>query len=82
MYNMIMQKIPHKKYFLQIKDYIMLLLGIVSLTYLLNFTFGIVEILPDTLPFIGNIDEVLVTGVLVSVLEYFNINITSWFKRT
>lgn len=70
------------KYFKNPKDYIMLLVGIFATLYLINFGFGIIEILPDTLPFIGNVDEVLVTGVLISVLEYFDINITQWFKRS
>ena len=71
-----------KSFFTQPKDYGMLVLGIVSVVYLLNFTFGFIEILPDTLPFLGNIDEALMTGLFISVLQYFNINITGWFKRT
>ncbi len=71
-----------KNFFTQPKDYGMLVLGIVSIVYLLNFTFGFIEILPDTLPFLGNIDEALMTGLFISVLQYFNINITGWFKRT
>lgn len=63
------------------KDYGMVVLGIFSVLYLLNFSFGVVEFLPDNLPLIGNIDEVLVVGVLVSVFEYFGINVTRWFKR-
>lgn len=69
-------------YFTQAKDFGMLALGIVAGLYVLNITFGVVELLPDNLPFVGNIDEALVTAVLVSVLQYFNINITHWFKRT
>lgn len=69
------------KLFSKPKDYGMLFLGIISVVYLLNFTFGFIEFLPDALPFIGNIDEVVVTGLLISVLQYFNIDITGWFKR-
>jgi hypothetical protein len=70
-----------QKYFTQPKDYFMLFLGLISLIYLLNFTFGGIELLPDILPIIGNIDEAFMTTLLLSVLHYFNINITSWFKR-
>lgn len=74
------KKIP-QKYFSKPKDFIMILLGIISVLYVLNITFGVVEFLPDNLPFVGNIDEALVTAILVSVLQYFNINVTNWFKR-
>lgn len=70
-----------RKFFTQPKDFGMLFVGIISVLYVLNITFGIVEILPDNLPFIGNIDEALVTGLLISVLQYFDINVTQWFNR-
>ena len=71
-----------KKMFSQPKDYGMLVLGIISILYLLNFTFGLVEILPDTLPILGNLDEAFMTALLVSVLQYFDIDPTKWFKRS
>jgi hypothetical protein len=76
-------KINHKdkKFFSTAKDFGMLFIGIISTAYLLNFTFGFIEFLPDALPFVGNVDEVLITGVLISVLQYFGIDITKWFKR-
>jgi uncharacterized membrane protein YkvA (DUF1232 family) len=56
-------------------------LGIISVIYLLNITFGVVEFLPDNLPIVGNIDEALITAILIAVLQYFGINITQIFKR-
>ena len=70
-----------KKYFTRSKDFIMLALGIISIIYLLNFTFGVVEFLPDAIPFIGNIDEVIITGLLLSIFKYFNIDVINFFKR-
>lgn len=70
-----------KKYFTQPKDFFVVFVGILSFLYVLNITFGVVEFLPDNLPFVGNIDEAMATAVLVSVLQYFNINVTNWFKR-
>jgi uncharacterized membrane protein YkvA (DUF1232 family) len=42
-----------------------------SLIYLLNPTAGIFELIPDNIPFIGNIDEGLASFILYSSFEYF-----------
>jgi len=52
-----------------------IVLGVISVTYLLNFSFGFAEILPDVLPVVGHIDEALAFYILLSVLEYFGISI-------
>ena len=71
-----------KRYFSRKKDFFMLGLGILSILYLLNFSFGWVEFLPDALPLVGNIDEAIATGLLLSVLNYFNLDITGFLKRS
>ena len=71
-----------KRYFSRKKDFFMLGLGIFSILYLLNFSFGWVEFLPDALPLVGNIDEAIATGLLLSVLNYFNLDITGFLKRS
>jgi hypothetical protein len=50
--------------------------------FLSNLTFGIVEI-PDNLPFVGNLDEVLASAILFSCLSYLGINVvpTRWSPR-
>jgi uncharacterized membrane protein len=70
-----------KKYFSQPKDFLVCILGVLSIIYLLNFSFGFFEFLPDTLPVLGNIDEAVATYVLYSSLVYFGIDINSLFKR-
>jgi len=45
---------------------------VVSILYLANLTFGILEI-PDNLPIIGNLDEVFFSGVLFASLARFGI---------
>ena len=45
---------------------------IVSVLYLANLTFGILEI-PDNLPIIGNLDEVFFSGVMFASLARFGI---------
>lgn len=44
-------------------------LGLVSLVYILNPTAGIIELLPDGLPLIGNLDEVGATLLLMKSLK-------------
>jgi len=50
--------------------------------FLSNLTFGFVEI-PDNLPFVGNLDEVLVSAILFTCLSYLGINVvpTRWQPR-
>jgi len=46
------------------------LLALVSIVYLLNPTAGIFELLPDNIPFVGNVDETLAAYILYSCIEY------------
>lgn len=39
--------------------------GIIALIYLINPTAGIIELIPDNLPIIGNLDEVGATLLLI-----------------
>jgi hypothetical protein len=48
------------------------LLGLVGLVYMLNPTAGILELLPDNLPIIGNLDEgVAFMFIWASLVEFF-----------
>ena len=38
---------------------------IIGIVYLLNWGFGVFEIIPDNLPFVGNIDEGVAGGLVV-----------------
>lgn len=49
-----------------------LLLGVV---YLVNPTAGVVELIPDVLPFVGNLDEATATGLVIWGLSYYGIDI-------
>ena len=70
-----------QKYFHKPKDYFVALLGIVGVLYMLNFGFGVFEILPDNLPVVGNVDEAFALFLVYSSAEYFGWNIKSIFKR-
>lgn len=51
--------------------------ALISGVWLLNFTFGIGE---DSLPIVGNLDEVLATTILIYCLSILGVN-TSWLTR-
>lgn len=47
---------------------------LLSVIYLLNLTFG-VDLLPDNLPIVGNIDEATATGILLACLRYLGVDV-------
>lgn len=63
------------------KNILMLLLGVASVIYLLNPGAGVFEVLPDNLPFVGNLDEAAAVGLLLMCLKYFGIDLTRFFHR-
>lgn len=67
-------------YFNNSKDYLVFFAGLIAVIYLLNFSFGFLEFLPDTLPVIGHVDEALAGWLLYSSLVYFGIEIKTLFN--
>lgn len=47
------------------------LLTLLSVVYLLNPTAGFFELIPDNIPFIGNIDEGVAAFVLFKSVKYY-----------
>jgi hypothetical protein len=64
-----------------VKNSIVLLLGLLSVIYLLNLGAGFFELIPDNLPFIGNLDDALALALLVMCLQHFGINLPEIFRR-
>jgi len=46
-----------------------------AVLYLLNPTGGFIEFLPDNLPFVGNLDEVGITGLLIYSLRVLGVEV-------
>lgn len=46
------------------------LMGVISLLYLSNPTGGLMEIIPDNLPVLGNIDEAAMTAILIYSVKF------------
>jgi hypothetical protein len=56
------------------------LTGLLAALYLINPTAGFFELLPDNIPFLGNLDEATATMILIAVLRYFGIDLTRFFN--
>ena len=59
----------------------MVLAGMLAFIYLLNPTAGFLELIPDNIPLVGNLDEATATMVLLASLRYFGIDLTEMFIK-
>ena len=57
------------------------LLGLFCAIYLLNPTAGFFELIPDTIPLIGNLDEAAAVATLLMCLKYFGFELPDFFRR-
>lgn len=65
-----------------IKHVIVFCLGILSALYLLNIGAGVIELIPDNIPIIGNLDEAAATVILLNCLAYFGLDLRRLFHRS
>ena len=56
------------------------LVGLTSLLYLMNIGVGLIEIIPDNIPIVGNLDEATATILLINYLRYLGIDLFNFFK--
>ncbi len=63
------------------KNIMVALAGLASLIYLINPTAGIIEIIPDNLPIIGNLDEGTAAAVLLAALRYYGVDLTNFLRK-
>ncbi len=63
------------------KKFAVIAMGLLALLYLLNPGAGIFELIPDNIPYIGNLDEAGAVALLLACLRYFGIDLTSFFRR-
>lgn len=61
-----------------IKKLTAVVVGTLSGLYLLNFGAGIVELGPDNLPVVGNVDEIIATILLLRSLTYLGVDTQRW----
>ena len=55
---------------------------ILALAYILNPTAGVIELIPDNLPIIGNIDEAGATWLIIVCLRYLGLDIGGIMQRS
>lgn len=55
------------------------MVGLLSLIYLTNPGAGIVELIPDNIPGMGNLDEGLAAFLLLNCLAYFGLDFRNIF---
>ena len=63
------------------KSFLVALTAVFSVIYLLNPTFGMIELIPDAVPVIGNLDEATAMAILVACLRYFGYDISGFFGK-
>lgn len=63
------------------KKLVVIILGLLSALYLINPGAGIFELIPDNIPFIGNLDEAAAVALLLACLRYFGIELPDIFGR-
>lgn len=56
-------------------------LGVFSAVYLFNPGAGFIELIPDNIPVIGNLDEAGATAILISCLAYFGFDAGRFFGK-
>ena len=63
------------------RGFIVFCLGLISTMYLLNIGAGFIELIPDNIPLVGNLDEAGAAALLIMCLSYFGIDLTNIFKK-
>ena len=64
-----------------VKKILATVIGLISAIYLINPTAGILEIIPDNMPFLGNLDEATATALLIASLRHLGIDITNFIGK-
>ena len=64
-----------------LKDVYVLVLGVLGVVYVLNPGAGFLELIPDNLPVIGNLDEATAVVFIIAALRYYNIDLSNIFSR-
>ncbi len=63
------------------RGFIVFCLGLISTMYLLNIGAGFIELIPDNIPLVGNLDETAAAAILIMCLGYFGIDLPNIFKK-
>jgi len=64
-----------------VKGFFVAIIALFCGFYLLNPTWGFIELIPDNVPFLGNLDEATAAAVLIACLRYFGYDLTRFWRR-
>lgn len=64
-----------------LKEFVIIIVAIIAGIYLLNPTFGYIELIPDNFPIIGNLDEAGAVAILVNTFGYYGFDMTKLYGR-
>lgn len=53
--------------------------GIIGIIYILNPGAGVIELIPDAFPVIGNLDEAAAIVLVLTAMRYFGFDLTKFF---
>ncbi|MGQ9889280.1 MAG: DUF1232 domain-containing protein [Aggregatilineales bacterium] len=57
------------------KNAVVIALGAIGMLYLMFPTLGVFELIPDAIPFIGNLDEAGATLLVLNTLAYYGLDL-------
>lgn len=60
-----------------LKNTAYLISGLLSAVYLSNIGAGIIEFIPDNIPVVGNLDEIIATIIFLKSVAYFGLGSSS-----
>jgi hypothetical protein len=63
------------------KGFVVIIIALLSAIYLLNPTFGVLELIPDNMPLVGNLDEATAMAVLLACARYFGFDFSRFFGK-
>ena len=64
-----------------LKHVVVIVIGLLTILYLLNPGAGVFELIPDNIPGLGNLDEATAVFLLLCCFRYFGIDIANIFRR-
>ncbi len=64
-----------------IKNILVALAGLIGFIYILNPTAGVLELIPDNIPIVGNLDEAAAAALVLAALRYYGVDLTGFLRR-
>lgn len=57
----------------------MAVMGLLAGLYLINPGAGVLELIPDNFPLLGNLDEATAAAIVLASLRYYGLDLTGWW---